>query len=171
LKTNILKLIVVTLGLVLLSVGASAQTTVTNTMAVSAIVTANCTISAAGLAFGGYDPFGTNATNPLPGNAMLTIKCTSGAPATINMDQGLHDTTGTAGAPARQMMLGGNFLRYDLFQDAGMTTVWANTPGTAASYTGTGATDTSVFVYGQVLPGQNVPVGTYNDTVTVSITF
>lgn len=145
--------------------------TATSNMSVSATVSANCTITAGALAFGAYDPIVTNATNPLPGTATLTVACTNGSPSVITLDQGLNPAGGsTNAAPLRQMASGGNFLSYSLFQDNALTVPWGNTNGTGSAYTGTGVSG-SVTVYGQVSGGQNVPSGTYNDTVVATITF
>lgn len=145
--------------------------TATSNMSVSAIVSASCTISAGALGFGAYDPLVANATTPLPGQATLTVSCTNGAPATVTLDQGLNPAGGsTNAAPLRQMATGGNFLTYSLFQDIALTVPWGNTAGTGAAYTGTGTTG-SVTVYGQVAAGQNVPAGTYQDTVVATMTF
>ena len=145
--------------------------TATSNMSVSATVSANCTISAGALAFGAYDPVVTNATNPLAGTATITVSCTNGSPATLTLDQGLNPAGGsTNAAPLRQMASGGSLMSYDLFQDNAMTVPWGNTAGTGVAYTGTGVSG-SVTVYGQVAGGQNVPAGTYNDTVVATITF
>jgi spore coat protein U-like protein len=63
-----------------------------------------------------------------------------------------------------------NRLSYFLYSDAGWTTVWANTVGTGVAHTGT-ATATAITVYGQVTAGQNVPAGSYSDTVVATVTF
>ncbi len=145
--------------------------TATSNMSVSATVSANCTITAGALAFGAYDPIVANASTPLPGTATLTVACTSGSPATVTLDQGLNPAGGsTNAAPLRQMATGGNFLSYSLFQDNAYSVPWGNTAGTGAAYTGTGASG-SITVYGQVAAGQNVPAGTYQDTVVATITF
>jgi spore coat protein U-like protein len=145
--------------------------TQTSNMSVSATVSANCTISAGALDFGAYDPVVANASNPLPGTATITVTCTNGSPATLTLDQGLHPAGGsTNAAPLRQMANGGSLMSYDLFQDNAMTVPWGNTAGTGVGYTGTG-TSGSVTVYGQVAGAQNVPAGTYNDTVVATITF
>jgi spore coat protein U-like protein len=68
------------------------------------------------------------------------------------------------------MTVGGNFLSYNFWQtntySAG--TVWDGVTGVA--YTGTGPGGT-VTLYGEIPATQNVPAGTYLDTVTVTITF
>ena len=170
-KTNIRYIAFAIAAMVLLTAGSAFAGTATSNMAVSATVSANCTITAGALAFGAYDPIVANASTPLPGSATLTVACTNGSGTTITLDQGLNPAGGsTNAAPLRQMASGGNFLSYSLFQDNGLTVPWGNTAGTGAAYTGTGVSG-SVTVYGQVAAGQNVPAGTYNDTVVATITF
>ena len=52
----------------------------TSNLAMSANVTANCTISTAAVAFGAYDPIVANAATPLDTTGTVTITCTKGAP-------------------------------------------------------------------------------------------
>lgn len=171
-KTKTIKSKVFTLAclLVLAAGSAFASTTVTTPLQVSATVTGACSISAAPMAFGSYDPLAANLVNPLNDSAMLTILCTNGLPATVTMDQGLHAAGGSsAGAPLRQMASGGNVLAYGLFTDNAYTLTWDGVTG--SPYTGTGLAGSNLTVYGQVPGGQNVQAGAYTDTVTVSITF
>jgi len=170
-KTSIRHIALALAGIVVLTGASAFAGTATSNMAVSATVSANCTIAAGALAFGAYDPIVANASVPLPGTATLTVTCTSGSPSTITLDQGLNPAGGsTNAAPLRQMASGGNFLSYGLFQDNAHTITWGNTAGTGAAYTGTGVAG-SVTVFGQVPAAQNVPAGTYNDTVVATITF
>jgi spore coat protein U-like protein len=146
--------------------------TATSNMSVSASVSNNCTISAGSLAFGAYDPITTNHSSALNGTATLTVNCTQGAAATITLGQGSNAASGsTDAAPLRQLSDGNNHvLSYALFQDGGHSTAWGNSSETGASYTGLG-TSSNVSVYGQVTAGQNVPSGTYSDTVVATVTF
>ena len=57
-----------------------------------------------------------------------------------------------------------------MYSDAGRTTTWGDTAGTGKADTGTGTTST-LTVYGQVAAGQNVPVGSYADTVVATVTY
>jgi spore coat protein U-like protein len=63
---------------------------------------------------------------------------------------------------------GTDFLDYQLYTDSEHTTVWDNTTG--QSVTGTGASSPTP-VYGVITKGQNVPAGSYTDTVVATITF
>jgi len=145
----------------------------TSNMAVSATVSNNCTISAGALAFGAYDPVSANASSNLNGTATLTVTCTTGASASITLDQGTHANTGsTATVPLRRLSDGAgtpHYLSYYLYSDSARSTVWGASTADVA-YTGTGTSGT-VTVYGAVTSGQNVPAGTFTDTVVATISF
>jgi spore coat protein U-like protein len=143
----------------------------TSSIAVSATVTPNCLITAGALGFGAYDPVSANASTPLDGSATLTVTCTQGAAAKIMLGQGAHQDSGsTDGTPVRRMLAGSNYLSYQLYKDVAGGVVWGNTDGTHVAYTGTGGSG-SVAVYGRVAGGQNVPAGSYTDTVLATINF
>jgi spore coat protein U-like protein len=170
-KTMKLNVIVLACILVLAAGSAFAQGTATSNMSVTATVSSNCTIAANALAFGVYDPIVANAAAPLNGSTTINVTCTNGSPTNVTLDQGLNPAGGsTNAAPLRQMASGGNFLSYFLYQDAGFTTVWGNTAGTGVNSTGTGVS-VAINLFGQIPAGQNVPAGSYADTVVATITF
>ncbi len=69
------------------------------------------------------------------------------------------------------MINGTNTVGYQLYQNAGRTTVWGNTPGTdTVPGTGSGASQT-LTVYGRVPPQTTPPAATYNDSVTVTVNY
>ena len=84
------------------------------------------------------------------------------------MDAGIG--TG-ANVSVRQMSLLTNTLGYKLFRDSGRTQNWGNTVGTdTVAGTGNG-TQQTLTIYGRV-PAQTTPApATYNDTVTVTVTY
>jgi spore coat protein U-like protein len=107
----------------------------------------------------------------LDGTGTIATVCTNGSTAKITLGQGANaDTGSTDTAPARRMTDGTNFLAYQLYSENTYTTVWGNTDPTGFSVTGTGAT-VNATVYGRVAQGQNVPAGSYTDTVVATITF
>jgi spore coat protein U-like protein len=150
--------------------GSSLAATATSNMEVSATVTNNCTISAGALAFGSYGISNINGAN-LDASATLTLQCTSGASTTITLGQGLHaDTGSTDAAPLRRLESGANHLSYALYQLSDYSTPWGNDGSSSRAYTGTGSS-ASVTVYGRIAGSQNVPAGSYTDTVVATITF
>jgi spore coat protein U domain-containing protein, fimbrial subunit CupE1/2/3/6 len=141
-----------------------AATTVPSSFTVSATVSANCTISAGALAFGAYDPVTANASTDLDQTSTITVACTKGSTGVVSLDNGSNFSGG-----ARRMKAGANFLNYEMYSDSGRTTVWNSS--STQSYTAASKAATGLTVYGRVAAGQDVPVGSYSDTVVASITF
>jgi spore coat protein U-like protein len=139
-------------------------TTATSTFAVSATVSANCTISAAALAFGAYDPVVANAATNLDQTSTITVACTKGSTGVVSLDNGQNFSAG-----ARRMKSGANFLTYEMYNDAGRTVVWNAT--NTVSYTAASKATSGLTLYGRVAAGQDVPVGAYADSVIATITF
>ena len=146
--------------------------TQTANLSVTASVAANCAISTSAVAFGAYDPIVANATTDLDATGTVSVTCTSGASAGITLGQGANaDTGSTDDVPLRRMNDGATgYLSYALYSDSGRTTTWGNTVATEVAHTGTGA-QANLTVYGRVTAGQNVPVGSYSDTVVATVTF
>jgi len=137
-------------------------------LSVTASVNNNCTISAAALAFGAYDPVVTNASSPLDGTGTVTIACTKGATTTIGLGLGNNATGST-----RRMTDGsGNYLTYEAYQESSHSTVWGTsgagllTPAAAPSKAAR-----SFTVYGRIAGSQDIPAGSYADTVTATVNF
>jgi spore coat protein U-like protein len=161
-----------TLGAAALSllVGGAAFAQVTTNLGVSADVTNNCTIAAAPtLTVGNYNVLSATALTP---TATLAVSCTTGAVATIALDPGSNGGH-AAGGLTRAMTDGSSdYLSYELYSDSGLTTVWGNTSGTDVvenATTSTAAVDYTV--YASVPANQNVPAGTYTDSVLVTVSF
>ncbi len=157
--------------LAIASVTARAGTT-TSTFAVTANVISSCVINSVGaLGFGAYDP---NAATALTGTSTINVNCTKGSPYTVALDYGIH-----GGTAANRIMqdAGTDTLNYNLYVDSGYTKVWNSTcvaGNNCDSGTGAGpgvANQQTYTVYGQLPAGQNAPVGSYSDTITVTVNF
>ncbi|WP_426752302.1 fruiting body development fimbrial-like coat protein PRU [Myxococcus sp. Y35] len=153
--------------------------TATANLNVTANVGGSCSIGSGGgggtLNFGTYDPIVVNSALgvDLFGTGALSVQCTLLGTAVITLGQGLHPAAGsTDAAPLRRMRntASADYLAYNLYQDITRLIVWGNTAGTGLPFLGTGL-PVPVLVYGTVPRGQNVPSGTYNDTVVATITF
>lgn len=120
-----------------------------------------CTVSVTGVAFGSYDVFSTQDSET---TGSVGVSCDSSDTYTISLSSGFGTYT------ARVMTSGSSQLDYNLFTDPQRLTVWGDgTSGTATvSATGTGGT---YPVYGLITAKQNVPVGNYSDTITVTVTY
>ena len=162
-------------------VGAPASTgNAQQNLAVTASVAANCTISTSAVAFGAYDPVVANASTALNGTGSVTIACTKGSTPNITLDLGANFVS-----TQRNMKITGggtDVLGYQLYQPPNTT------PGTACSFPGSTVWGTSVAqtftptastgkagrtynVCGTVSAGQDVSVGSYQDTVVATVNF
>src|SRR4051794_11227885 len=137
-------------------------------MQVSANVIRKCTISAQPLAFGNYDPVQANATAPLDGQATLTVSCTKGTAVDIAMDNG-----GNSQGRTRRMSNGrAGFLTYDVYKDPSRTQTWGD--GERDKFDGGVAPSRDprqFIVYGRVAGSQDVPEGSFQDTILVTVQF
>jgi len=151
--------------------GTQAASPQTANLSVTATVSANCTIATTAVAFGQYDPVVAQASADLPATGKVSVTCTTGAPATITLGQGVDpDPSSTDAAPVRRMKAGTDYLSYNLYSENTHTDVWGNDATSDVENTGTGANQ-DITVYGLVPAGQNVPTGNYADTVVATITF
>ncbi len=134
-----------------------------------------CTVGAGAVAFGIYDPLAPAPLDSSTGSVQVT--CTSDRPPRVTYEIQLD--TGQAGSFApRAMASGVSQLTYNLYIDAARSAVWGDgTGGTAvitADYnlTPPGSTQTDPYtVYGRVPAGQVVAIGSYLDTITVTLIF
>ena len=80
---------------------------------------------------------------------------------------------GNASGSSRRLSDGaGNYLTYELYQEAARSTVWGTTGGavlTAAAAPSKAARNFTV--YGRVAGNQDVPSGNYADTVVATVNF
>jgi spore coat protein U-like protein len=158
------KLILTALALTLVAIAPAAFAgSAPATLTVQANVTANCTIAAATLDFGAYDPVVANATALLPkdGSTTMTVACTKGFIPTIGIPPAGRSITG-----------GGYTLTYELYKDVAGGVVWGDSgPAlyTPASAPGKGGTAYTIF--GRIAGGQDVGVAAYSGTIQVTVNF
>lgn len=162
------------LGLAL-ATGSASAATVSGTFDVSATVGGSCVIAAAdNINFGTYDPTNVHATADLDAAGRIAVRCTAGSTnVRVALDQGLNAASGsTEEVPLRQMASGEDVISYGIFQDAGRSQVWGG--GTAQVTMGefvSSLVPVELTTYGRIPGGQNAAIGTYSDTVSVTVTF
>lgn len=147
--------------------------TATSNFVVTGNVTANCLISTTGITFN-YDPVVANATaNATATGGTVTLSCTKGSAPSIGLSAGANATAAAGLTPAspRAMRLGTttSYLGYDIYWP-GTTTSWT----TANPFVPTAPTSKAARTFnmdGAAFGGQDVPVGTYTDTVTATVNF
>ena len=133
----------------------------------SAQANQSCTIAVTPVAFGVYDVFAPGA---LYSTGSVTYSCGQQVNTiTIWMSKGLGATNNP-----RQMASGANRLSYYLCQDANCATLWGDAQY-PSDYGPVGLNrnnrTATLYVYGKILPGQDVPTGTYTDSILVEIDF
>lgn len=132
-----------------------------------------CSLAIGDVVFGSYDVF--NVTN-LDTHATVNVTCSrEGGPqnidVTIAIGPGAH---GGSTASRKMKMPGGDLLDYNLFRDAGRTSVWGQVPGLDA-FTRTlavpnkSSAQLSVMIFGRLPAGQDVLKGTYADNVVLTV--
>jgi len=97
----------------------------------------------------------------------ITLRCPLGMAWQVGLDNGAN----AAGTTRRMAGPGGNFIAYELYRDAARTQRWGNTlDDDTSAGTGQGNTVIDLPVYGKVDDQATVP-GSYEDTITVTLTF
>jgi spore coat protein U-like protein len=157
-------------ALTLAMAGASSTATAataTGTLSVTASVSAVCIIGNATLAFGAYNPTSATAATA---NTTVTLTCSLGTPYNIGMSVGAGSGATTN---LRVMTATSGTLGYKLFRDSGYTLNWGNTVGTD-TLSGTSSASSlsnTINIYGQIPAGETAAIGTYTDTVTMTVTY
>ena len=141
---------------------------------VYATVIPNCNISTiSGLNFATSSALAANAD----ATGSISVQCTNTSPYSIGLDNGSH----ASGSQRRMYSAAtGQYISYNLYTDSARSSAWTGSTsassctggsGTCALGTGTGATQPAVTVYGRVPPQTTPALGTYTDTVVVTVTY
>lgn len=152
-------LIPIALAVALIALAPAAfAATASSTLTVQASVAANCTIAAATLNFGAYDPVVVNDSANLDAQTTMAVACTKGIAPKI--------TTATAGGTITG---GGNTLNYSLYSDNGRSTSFV-APGFTMP-AAPGKAPQTLTIYGRIPGGQDVGVAAYSGTISVTVNF
>jgi spore coat protein U-like protein len=133
----------------------------------------SCSVSTPGLSFLGYDVFAPAA---LTSSATLSVRCTSTTATTVNYLTDLS-TGSSLTFVQRTMTSGGNTLGYNVYTTSAGTTVWGDGSAGTARVAGSmslakNQTKTNTHTaWGRVPALQNAAVGTYSDSVTITVTY
>ena len=153
------------------SAGFSAASYANTTMEVTTLVGEACLVSiATTMGFADYAPLTTHSGTGLTKDSIISAHCTLDTTTTISLNVGQNPVSAeNTATPARRMSNGGSgLLAYNIYKDAGHTSIWGAGGVGGSAYTGNGTSE-NVLMFGKIGPGLVVPNGTYTDTVTVSI--
>jgi spore coat protein U-like protein len=131
---------------------------------VTVTLSSSCSVSAASLSFGNVGVLNANvdaATN-------VSVTCTYTTPYQVQLSAGAAPGATTT---SRAMTNGAAEVFYGLYQNAGRSTNWGSNLGVdTVSGTGTGSAQ-SIPVYGRIPPQTTPTIGTYSDTVVVTVNY
>ena len=129
---------------------------------------AACSLGGASIAFGTYDPL---SLQPLDTIGSLVFRCTQ-------RDHNIMILLSRGGGSSyslRRMANDNEQLLYNLYRDAGRTVIWGDGSGGTQAYfinnPQPNNQDLSVPIFGRIPANQNIAVGNYADTITVTLTF
>ncbi len=168
-KFSKLLFVLTTIGVLVASSDSSVMAgSATANLSVTATVSANCTISTTAVAFPAYDPIVANLSANDDGTGSVIVTCTRGTAATIGLGLGAN----ASGSQMRMKDAATDYLNYALYQDAGRATVWGNSGAGLLSPAAAPDKNPRTFtVYGRIPSAQDVPAGSYTDTVVATVNF
>lgn len=124
----------------------------------------SCSLTTTPVSFGIYNVYAT--TNP-GSSGQITVTCNpANTPYTVALNGG---SNGTISQRKLKLVSGSDTLSYNLYTDATRSTLWGD--GTTNGVTVASSNSTPLTVYGAITVLQDVSVGTYTDSVTVTATF
>jgi len=127
----------------------------------------SCSLGGAAINFGVYDP---TILTPLDTVGSLVYRCGAAAKnVTITLSVG-----GGTSYATRRMIIGSEQLFYNLYRDAARQVIWGDGSGGTQAYViknPPNTQDITVPIFGRIPASQNVGVGSYSDTITVTLNF
>jgi spore coat protein U-like protein len=128
------------------------------------------------LSLGVYNGF---QAKPLDSSGVFVVTCTrSGGPPTTIVTVGIGPSTVSGTIATRQLRLvaGADLLAYNLYRDAGRSLVWGNTVGAdtvaqTLSIPNNTSGSLTYTIFGRIGALQDIRAGSYNDSLTVTVTF
>jgi spore coat protein U-like protein len=131
------------------------------------------------LDIGTYDPVSVNQVNPQDGSGDITIACVGNSAPRIDISYGQN----ASASPRRLKSGSSNYLNYDIYKPTGsafnsctgITEIWgigAGTgSGTGLSTNPTSTADQMYKICARIPGGQDPFIGSYQDTVSVTVNF
>lgn len=145
--------------------GASSQAYAQATLSPNVEVIDGCTVLTAEMTF---DVSAGAGAGPIDSATQIQIECTRLAIFRVDMDLGSNAN----GTQRRMRNPAGDFIPYQIYRNAARSQVWGSGWGNAPWGIAFGLGRDSVTAYGRINTVPNgLSPGTYEDTVTVSITF
>jgi spore coat protein U-like protein len=131
-----------------------------------------CTVGVTSISFGNYNVF---SSTPADTVGTITVNCGRRV-VQVNVTLGVSQTSGAFIPRQMRRSAGSDRLSYNIYTDPARTTIFGNgtggtsdvrlhrPPGPPANWS------QIITTYGRIPPGQDVSVGTYSDTLSVTVT-
>jgi spore coat protein U-like protein len=140
----------------------------TITVTVRVTVAAECIVNTFTINFGNYDPVTAHAASPLDATAVVQVFCTPTTQGTVTLSAGQW----SAGGTRRLRSPAGIFLNYDVFRENTHSSVWNTTNTNVATSTSRLTPLGGGFIaYGRIPANQDVPAGSYKDTLQATVNY
>lgn len=130
----------------------------------SLVMAASCSVRVVtGVNFGAYNPFlGVADTT----TGRIGINCNQNSNVIISLGAG-----NSGRYSSRYLLNGSNQLQYNLYSDASYSKIWGDGSGGSSVVSGNNIRSKNFNVYGRALASQDVSVGFYSDTLTITVDF
>jgi spore coat protein U-like protein len=102
----------------------------------------------------------------------VTLACVGGSGNSTLPESSVALSAGSGSYSDREMQQGNTRLAYQVFMNAGLSTVWGDGSGATSVMSSPGGTSSQEIIgYGVISPGQWVQPGIYSDTLTVTVSY
>jgi spore coat protein U-like protein len=138
---------------------------------------ASCSVSSSGVSFGVYNVF-SSGDNDSAGT--IHVACTGllliGVAYEIELNVGVGSGSSFSSRVMTSTTNSGHHLNYNLYTNSSRTSVWGDgSAGTATVsggfFLGIGSQSIDYNIFGRIPARQNAYVGSYSDTITMTINF
>lgn len=135
-----------------------------------------CSGSNVSLPFGNYDFFNTSPTDS---QADLLITCTrNGGPANTPITVSIGPSTTSGSIASRQMVRAGGSERmsYNLYREASRASVWGQSVGVdtvskTINVPNNSSSTIAFSIYGRIAAGQDMRVGSFADSLVLTVSY
>jgi spore coat protein U-like protein len=125
-----------------------------------------CTVSTVPVQFGQYVSIGSS---PVVAVGNVRVACTSGTAFTVKLGPGENSAGGFHPRKLRSTA-SAETMDYNLYRDSAHVEVWGDGTGSTFVRAAVGVSAEQLFpVYGRIPGGQNIVVGYYRDSLTVTV--
>ncbi|GFO54621.1 hypothetical protein GMSM_16280 [Geomonas sp. Red276] len=131
----------------------------------------SCGVTTTPVGFGSYDVF---SGSPLDGQGAVALNCNNPDRKPILVTVAISSGQGGSFNPRQMIRSGGSErLNYYLFLDPAKTTIWGDGTGGSSVITQTVSRSLSLNagIYGRIPERQDAWVGSYSDTLTVTVSW